>query len=212
MTSRLRNCTSKHGRPIIICWTICLSFIWWSFKTTSPGGRMVFLVTVRLSSWRCSRKNPAKKVFCVFLELPLWNPERKEHVPHRQNGQPDTQYSLNCIDFHSAPKSHTYHLGDAALFQISLVHSPQNHGLCAIPALSWSPDDLCWNYLDAQNKAHGLFLCCSDLDALKGETHGNPNYYFGKRRQQARVQEKYIETHDMWARMDLIRHYLFSKL
>lgn len=53
-----------------------------------------------------------------------------------QNGQPDTQNSLNCTDFHSVPKSHTYHLGDAALFQTSLVRSPQNHGLCAIPALS----------------------------------------------------------------------------
>lgn len=55
---------------MIICWTICLSFIWWSVKTTSPGGWMVFLVTVRLSPWRCGRKNPAKKVgsvFCVFL-------------------------------------------------------------------------------------------------------------------------------------------------
>lgn len=73
MTSRLRNCTSKHGRPMIICWTICLSFIRWSFKTASPGGQMVFLVTVRLSSWRCSRKNPAKRVFkcvsCIFVNF-----------------------------------------------------------------------------------------------------------------------------------------------
>lgn len=161
---------------MIICWAICLSFIWWSFKTTPPGRGMVLLVTVRLSPWRCSRKNPGKRVCCIFLEFLLWIPERNKHAPDRQNGQPNTQYSLNCIDFNSLPKLRTYHLGDAALFQISLVHSPQNHGLCAIPALSWNPDDLCWNYPDAQNKAHDLFLCCNDQGALKGETHGNPNH------------------------------------
>lgn len=59
----------------------------------------------------------------------------KEHVPHRQNREHDTQCSLNCNDFHRAPRSRTCHLGDAALCQISLVRSPQNHGPCAIPAL-----------------------------------------------------------------------------
>lgn len=54
---------------MIIRRTICLSFIWWSFKTTPPGGGMLFLVTVRLSPWRCSRNNPAKIVFCVFVEF-----------------------------------------------------------------------------------------------------------------------------------------------
>lgn len=176
MGSRLRNCTSKHRRPMIICWTICLSLIWWSFKTTPPGGGMVFLVTVRLSPWRCSGKDPAKRIFCMFLEFLIQIPKRGEHAPQMQNGQPDTQYSLNCIHFNSVLKPCTYHLGDAGLFQISLVHNPQNHGLCAIPALSWNPDDLCWNYLDAQNKVHDLFLCCNDLGALKGETHGNPDY------------------------------------
>lgn len=75
-----RDRTSKHGRPMIICWTICLSFIWWSVKSTPPGGWMILLVTVRWSPWRGSRKNPAKREFGVFLELLLWTPERNEQV------------------------------------------------------------------------------------------------------------------------------------
>lgn len=175
MSSGLRDHTSKHGRPMIICWTICLSFIWWSVKSTPPGGGMVFLVTVRWSPWRRSRNNPAKREFCIFLEFLVWTPERNEHVP-QQNGQADTQYRLNHTDLSNVPKLHTYHLGDDALFQISLGHSPQNHALCVIPALSWNPCDPHLSCLDAQNRAHGLFLCYNDQGALKRETRVNPNF------------------------------------